>query len=353
MKVVAARARVDLHRTKDIVLGDDSGGTGILLILAPVAQLDRASDYGSEGLGVRLPPGAPLLSTPLPPRDAGDCTAARPYQDGISKPCSLTGYETKPVEAPKIMTDSPEISAVLPCFNEEDNIEPLIQQLTVALAPLGRSYELVFVDDASTDGTASRLRALTATTPTLRVLRHRRNFGQSAAIMSGYEASRGQYVLTMDSDLQNDPADIPRLIERLDAGADCVCGIRTKRHDSWTKKVSSKIANGVRNWALADGIHDAGCTMRGVRRDALRQLIGFRALHRFLPTILKLHGYRVDEIEVNHRARMYGQSKYGTMDRLFVGISDIRGMRWYGRRFFPPNRLEQEQEPAAISEPRL
>lgn len=243
------------------------------------------------------------------------------------------------------MTDTPEISAVLPCYNEAENIEPLIQQLRSAIEPLGRSYELIFVDDASSDETAETLRRLAATTPSLRVLRHRRNFGQSAAIMTGYEAARGHYVFTMDSDLQNDPADIPRLLARLEAGADCVCGVRKRRHDSRIKKISSRIANSVRQWALKDGIHDAGCTMRGIRREALRQLIGFRALHRFLPTILKLHGYRVEEIEVNHRPRLHGVSKYGTLDRLFVGIADIRGMRWYSRRFFPPDRLENASAP--------
>lgn len=242
------------------------------------------------------------------------------------------------------MTESPEISAVLPCFNEAENLDELVQQLRNAIEPLGRPYELVFVDDASTDDTPSRLRELSAALPFVRVLRHRRNFGQSAAILTGYEAARGRFIFTMDTDLQNDPADIPALLALLEAGADCVCGIRRKRQDSWIKKISSKIANGVRNWALKDGICDAGCTMRGVRREALGQLIGFRALHRFLPTILKLHGYRVEQVEVNHRPRLHGVSKYGTLDRLFVGISDIRGLRWYGKRFFPPNRLEETSE---------
>ncbi len=233
------------------------------------------------------------------------------------------------------------ISVVLPCYNEVDNLEPLIAELRAALDPLGRSYEIIYVDDASTDGTTEKLRELTAKMPFLRHLRHRTNFGESAGMLTGFGAARGQVVITMDADMQNDPADIPMLLGLLDK-ADCVCGVRGTRNDSFSKRASSRIANRVRGLLLADNIHDAGCTFRAIRREALRQLLGFRALHRFLPTILQWHGYRVVETVINHRPRTRGVSKYGIGNRLWVGIGDMFAMRWYRRRFFSPNRTAAE-----------
>jgi glycosyltransferase involved in cell wall biosynthesis len=236
------------------------------------------------------------------------------------------------------MSDRPEISVVLPCFNEVDNLEPLIAELQSVLGRVGRPFEVVYVDDCSTDGTTERLRDLCGRLPFLRLVRHRANFGESAGTLTGFEAARGDTIITMDADMQNDPADIPMLLEAL-KGADCVAGVRGTRNDSFSKRMSSRIANFVRRLMLNDGIHDAGCTFRAYRRDCLRQLMGFRALHRFLPTILKIHGFTVVEATINHRPRTRGVSKYGIGNRLWVGIQDMNAMRWYRRRFFPPDRV--------------
>jgi len=239
-----------------------------------------------------------------------------------------------------MMIESPEISVVIPCYNEEENIEPLIDELRAALEPLGRPYEIIYVDDCSTDGSLRKLLEIANAYPALRVLKHKQNLGESAAILSGYEHARGRIVFSMDGDLQNDPADIPKFLEAL-ADCDAVCGVRAERLDSWVKRLSSRIANGVRGWVLNDNIHDAGCTYRAIRREALTQLIAFRGLHRFIPTLLRIHGFRVREIVVNHRPRTRGVSKYGIGNRLWVGIHDMIGIHWYRKRHFPPHRVEE------------
>lgn len=237
------------------------------------------------------------------------------------------------------MSDFPEISVVLPGFNEADNIPTMLQQVAVAVAQTGRSFEIIYVDDGSTDNSREVLESLGGEYSNLRSIYHRTNFGQSAAVLTGIENARGRLVITMDSDLQNDPADIPEMIGLLEREqADAVCGVRQKRQDSRLKLVSSRVANRVRGWALKDGITDAGCAMRVMRRSALSQLPAFRALHRFLPTIMQIHGYKVIEMPIRHRAREAGVSKYGVGNRLWVGISDIFGLRWYRKRFLPPGR---------------
>jgi dolichol-phosphate mannosyltransferase len=237
------------------------------------------------------------------------------------------------------MTDAPpEISVVLPCYNEAGNIESMVRELRAALDPTARSYEILYVDDGSTDGSAQEIESLAEKEPAVRLVRHNRNYGQSAAFLTGFQHARGKIVVTLDADLQNDPADIPRMLQLLET-ADAVCGVRAKRRDTFTKRVSSRVANRVRDWLLHDGITDAGCAFRAVRCEALEQLPSFRALHRFLPTILKIHGYTVVETSTNHRPRVQGVSKYGIGNRLFVGIADIIGMRWYRRRFVPPGRV--------------
>lgn len=237
--------------------------------------------------------------------------------------------------------EPPRFSVVLPCYNEIDNIDPLVAEIKAALDPLGGRYEIIYVDDCSTDGTTEKLRALCQTDPTIRHILHARNFGESGGTLTGFRAARGEIVITMDADLQNDPADIPAMLKLLE-NADCVCGIRRTREDSVSKRLSSRLANGIRGKLLGDGIHDAGCTYRLIRRKATRQLIGFRALHRFLPTILKLHGYRVVEMHINHRPRTAGVSKYGFGNRFWVGILDILGMMWYRKRFLSPRRVRCE-----------
>lgn len=242
----------------------------------------------------------------------------------------------------------PTYSVVLPCYNEVGNLEPLARELHAVLGKLEQPYEIIFVDDASTDGTTEKLREMIARDDRLRHIRHRQNFGQSAGILAGFHAARAPIIITMDADLQNDPADIPMMLRTLrKTRAHAVCGVRARRVDSFGKRLSSRLANYFRDRLLGDGIHDAGCAFRVMRRSALGELIHFRALHRFLPTILKWQGRKVVEVPINHRARQSGTSKYGFGNRFFVGIQDILGMRWYRRRLLPPNRIETPPAPDA------
>ncbi|OGL67385.1 MAG: hypothetical protein A3J27_05560 [Candidatus Tectomicrobia bacterium RIFCSPLOWO2_12_FULL_69_37] len=228
------------------------------------------------------------------------------------------------------------LSVVIPCHNEEGNVDALWAELRPVLAGLGRDWEVIFVNDASTDGTLARLRALERDNPGVRVVEHARNLGESAAQLSGFAAARGEIVATMDADLQNDPADLPRLIGALGETAGAACGVRPRRADTRLKQFSTWAANGFRNWVLKDGILDAGCTYRVFRRKALAQLIPFRGLHRFLPTILQTHGWEVRQIEVADRPRKAGASKYGLGNRVFVGLIDTLAVLWYQRRHIPP-----------------
>lgn len=237
------------------------------------------------------------------------------------------------------MAEIPVVSVVVPCFNELDNIEPLIGELRSVIEPLGKPFEIIYVDDCSNDGSREKLRELTGTMPFLRLVCHKRNFGESAGELTGFANARGETIVTIDADLQNDPADIPAMLKLLETH-DCVAGVRRKREDTGTKRMSSRVANWTRDAMLHDDIHDAGCTFRALRASALRGLPSFRALHRFLPSILKWHGYRVVEMPVNDRPRTRGKSKYGVGNRLWVGIADLFGMRWYRARNLPPDRWE-------------
>jgi glycosyltransferase involved in cell wall biosynthesis len=237
---------------------------------------------------------------------------------------------------------------VLPCFNEAENLKALLDEISLALHEVALPYEVIVVDDGSTDDSAATLAAIAAACPELRAIHHRANFGQSAAVLTGCEAARGDVVVTMDCDGQNDPADLPAMLALL-ANCDAVCGVRATRRDTAVKRLSSRIANGVRRLVLGDGIHDAGCTFRAIRRECLQQLPAFRGLHRFVPTILRFHGCRVEEMQVNHRPRLAGVSKYGVLGRLWVGIDDMMAMRWYRRRHFATDRVSPRgsQEPTA------
>lgn len=243
--------------------------------------------------------------------------------------------------------NAPDISVISPCFNEEENVKPLVRELAGVLCPLKRSYEIIFVDDASGDGTVKKLREMQKEFPEIRVLRHSVNSGESAGELTGFRNAQGQILITIDSDMQNDPADIPAMLARLER-CDVVCGVRNKREDSWVKRVSSRIANRVRNALLHDSIHDAGCTYRALRRKVIEiELLPFKGMHRFLPTIWKMHGFRVEEIAVNHRPRFKGVSKYGVWNRLGVGIMDIFAIRWYRRRRLNAPRLNESDSDLA------
>jgi len=238
----------------------------------------------------------------------------------------------------------PSLSFVFPIFNEEDNLPALLDELTSVMRPLKRSFEILCVDDASTDGSLQVLRKLCARHPELRVLRHRINSGESAAQASGFACARGEIIITMDADLQNDPQDIPALLEALRPGVAAVVGVRRHRLDDATRRISSRIANGFRNWVTGDRIADAGCTFRAMRRAAVRELPVFNGLHRFIPTLLRRQGYQVVEILVNHRPRTRGQSKYGVGNRLWRGLRDCFGIRWFSARAIRGDRLLPEED---------
>jgi glycosyltransferase involved in cell wall biosynthesis len=223
------------------------------------------------------------------------------------------------------------LSVVIPAYNEEANVEACYRELRSVLDALGRSFEIVFVDDGSTDGTFRALAALADADPRLRVLRLRRNAGQTAALDAGFRAARGDVIVTMDADLQNDPADIPRLLAAL-AESDAACGWRVNRRDPWTKRVASRVANGIRQYVTEDGVHDTGCTLKAFRRDAVARLRLYRGMHRFLPALLRFEGFRVTEVPVGHRPRRSGQSKYGNWGRLWAGLADLWAVRWMARR---------------------
>ena len=236
----------------------------------------------------------------------------------------------------------PDLSVVIPVFNEEDNLEPLLKELEGVLAGLGRSYEVLCIDDCSTDRSLEVLKQLKATRPWLRILRHGVNSGESAAEATGFEHANGDIIITMDADQQNDPHDIPALLDSLKDDIVAVCGVRRKREDDWVKRLSSRTANVFRNWATGDRISDAGCTFRALRRQALREVLVFNGMHRFLPTMLRLQGYKVVEILVNHRPRVKGLSRYGVGNRVWRGMEDCFAMRWYRRRCVRGARFESE-----------
>jgi dolichol-phosphate mannosyltransferase len=236
---------------------------------------------------------------------------------------------------------TPEISIVIPVYNEEENLPLLAAEIHGALRPLGRSYEVIYVDDGSTDGSPGVLLELAREDPATRVIRQRRNSGQTAALDAGFRFARGGIVVTLDADLQNDPADIPRLLAAMDGGYDVVSGVRTHRRDTWVRKASSRIANRVRNRLTRDNVTDVGCTLRACRAEFLRAVPLFTGMHRFLPTLLKMAGARTTEIPVNHRPRLHGQPKYNISNRLWRALADLFAVRWMQKRWIDPNLSEE------------
>jgi glycosyltransferase involved in cell wall biosynthesis len=212
-----------------------------------------------------------------------------------------------------------ELSIVIPVYNEEENVEPLIQEINAAVKPLGKPYEIVVVDDGSRDATFSVLARLHLRDSCLRVVRLKRNFGQTAAIAAGLAHADGEVVVLMDGDAQNDPKDIPALLAELKKGNDLVCGWRSNRRDPFlNRRLPSMIANHLVSWTTQVKLHDYGCTLKAMRRDVAKNLKLYGEMHRFIPAIAYERGARVAELKVNHRPRMRGDSKYGIARTLRV-----------------------------------
>src|SRR5881394_2842508 len=219
-------------------------------------------------------------------------------------------------------TDSPAVSVIVPVYNEEENVPILQAELRAALRAI--DHEFIFVDDGSADRTAQRIEAAS----NLRMIRFEKNAGQSAAIYAGLQAARGAILVLIDGDLQNDPADIPKLIDEISRGADLVCGYRAQRRDTLVKRLTSRIADAVRSRYTKDGVRDTGCTLKAMRRECVTVLFPFKGMHRFIPALIKDAGYRLVEIPVNHRPRRFGQTKYGLGNRAVRATIDMFGVRW-------------------------
>ena len=222
----------------------------------------------------------------------------------------------------KDASKAPAVSVVVPVFNEEANMSNLQAELRLALA--GLDHEIIFVDDGSTDQSVAKIE----NAPHVRVLRFEKNAGQSAALFAGLTAARGAIIVTIDSDLQNDPADVPRLLVEISHGADLVCGYRQKRKDTMIKRLTSRIANFVRSRYTRDGVRDTGCTLKAMRRECVSALIPFKGMHRFIPALVKGAGFHIVEVPVNHRPRKFGESKYGFGNRALRATIDMFGVRW-------------------------
>jgi glycosyltransferase involved in cell wall biosynthesis len=234
------------------------------------------------------------------------------------------------------MADAPELSFVIPCYNEQDNLRALITAIREAVDPLKLSYEIVITDDCSRDRSWEILKELAAADPRLRAQRFAFNCGESAASWAGLKAARGKYLVTLDADLQNDPKDLPKFLEALKQ-FDCVCGTRVKARgegDHFIRVVSSRIANRVRNQLSGEQIADAGCTYRAFKRECIQNLKFFKGMHRFLPTLFKIEGHSVTEIEVTNHPRFAGKSNYGVWNRLFASFYDLLAVRWMKKRMF-------------------
>jgi dolichol-phosphate mannosyltransferase len=234
----------------------------------------------------------------------------------------------------------PAVSLVIPVYNEEENLPVLHGEIRQAMDGAGVPYEVIYVDDGSTDASPEVLRRLARADARVRILRQRRNAGQSAALDAGFRSARGPVVVTLDADLQNDPADIPRLLERMD-GFDVVSGVRAQRQDTWVRRVSSRIANGIRNRVTRETVTDVGCTLRAARTEYLRRIHVFNGMHRFLPTLLRMEGARITEVPVNHRPRLHGVPKYNIRNRAVRALVDLFGVRWLQTRWID-RRLSEE-----------
>jgi dolichol-phosphate mannosyltransferase len=230
--------------------------------------------------------------------------------------------------------NAPEISLVIPCHNEQENLRPLLSAIHAAMDPLDLNYEVVITDDCSTDNSWNVLKELAANDPRLRIQRFKFNCGESAASWAGMQVARGRHIATLDADLQNDPKDLPAMLETLE-NADCVCGTRIATRgegDRWIRIASSRIANWVRNKLSGENVSDAGCTYRVFKRECITRVKFFDGAHRFLPTLIKMEGFRVVEVPVSTSPRLTGSSHYGVWNRLFKSFRDLLAVRWMKSR---------------------
>jgi dolichol-phosphate mannosyltransferase len=234
------------------------------------------------------------------------------------------------------MTETPELTFVIPCYNEQDNLRALVKAIAASVEPLQRSYEIVITDDCSRDNSWQVLKELAAADPRIRGQRFAFNCGQSAAMWAGMKAARGRIIVTLDADLQNDPQDLGKLLVAT-KDFDCACGSRVEARgqgDSFVRVASSRIANWVRNQLSGESISDAGCCYRAFKRECIENLKFFKGMHRFLPTLFKIEGFTVTEVQVRTNPRVAGKSNYGIGNRLFASFYDLLAVRWMKKRMF-------------------
>ena len=223
------------------------------------------------------------------------------------------------------------LSVVVPVYNEEENLPILIGQLYEVLKPMGKAFEMIFVDDGSIDGSRRILKEMIAQYPEIRILGFKKNCGETAAGAAGLKEAKGEIIFTIDADLQNDPQDIPAMLAYLKE-YDMVTGWRQKREDSWIKRNTSKIANKVRNRLSGETVRDSGCTFRAYKRQCLQNIKLYKGMHRFMPTLVKMEGFRVIEIPIAHRPRQFGVSKYTTWNRMWRAFVDLLAVKWMKSR---------------------
>ena len=234
-----------------------------------------------------------------------------------------------------------EISIVVPVYNERENLVLLDQEITKSIKPLNKSYEVILVDDGSMDGRSELIRALQEKNSAIRLIRFGHNHGQTAAFAAGFNKARGDIIVTMDADLQNSPSDIPLLLTAI-KDYDVVCGWRHKRNDPWIKKISSKVANSVRNSLSDESIADTGCSLKAFRRECFKDIKLYNGMHRFFPTLMKMEGFSVTQVKVGHYPRIHGHSKYNIRNRLFASFKDLLAIRWMKKRQINYDIIEED-----------
>ncbi len=242
------------------------------------------------------------------------------------------------------MTNHYELSLVIPVYNEQDNLRKLMQEIDTALKPLDIPYEVIFVDDGSTDASLEVLKEISTIYPKAKYISFEQNRGQSAAFCAGFDEAKASRVATMDADLQNDPADLPAMLNLYKEGHQMVIGWRMKRKDVFIKRIASKIANAIRNRLTRESVKDTGCSLKIMDTEMVRSIPRFNGMHRFLPTLMKMQGASVAEVKVNHRPRHQGESKYGTLDRAIAGGYDLFGVRWIQSRHFNYKIKERSED---------